>query len=463
LAKGLEHTSPKTAQRVARHVLGQLVCLGDHTITGLLTAAGRQDRDWSADFRMYSRDRVQPEKLFHSVRNTLCRLSQGPVVVALDDTILRKSGTRTAGVKYRRDPMSPPFNVNFVRGQRFLQISQACPLPSGQARMVPVDWTHAPTPAKPRSSAPEEDQQAYRHACQQQALGRVAAQRLHELRQWMDENGEGSRRLWAVGDGSFTNSQILKNLPEETTFVGRIRSDAKLHFLPDAQPQAQGRRRVYGKPAPTPLELRQDESHPWHDLRVFYGGTERRLRAKRLRPLRWRTAGGTHDLQLVVIAPYAYRTTPKGKTLYRQPAYLICTDPEAPLEQVVQHYLWRWDIEVNFRDEKTLLGVGEAQVRKEASVQNVTAVAVAAYAMLLTAALTSARNHQQIDTLPTPKWQQRKPKRATTARLIQNLRHECLARAFHFSDFASTSSRDTKPQKSPLDLDSAFIYASRYS
>jgi len=51
----------------------------------------------------------------------------------------------------------------------------------------------------------------------------------------------------------------------------------------------------------------------------------------------------------------------------RQPAFLICTDPEMSLEELLQDYLWRWGIEVNFRDEKTLLGTGEAQVRTVAS------------------------------------------------------------------------------------------------
>jgi len=41
--------------------------------------------------------------------------------------------------------------------------------------------------------------------------------------------------------------------------------------------------------------------------------------------------------------------------------------------------------QVNFRDEKTLLGVGEAQVRDQDAVQNVTATAVAGYALLLAA------------------------------------------------------------------------------
>jgi hypothetical protein len=34
------------------------------------------------------------------------------------------------------------------------------------------------------------------------------------------------------------------------------------------------------------------------------------------------------------------------------------TDPELPVEQVVQFYLWCWDIEVNFREDETLLRRG---------------------------------------------------------------------------------------------------------
>ena len=77
----------------------------------------------------------------------------------------------------------------------------------------------------------------------------------------------------------------------------------------------------------------------------------------------------------------------KTKTDRREPAFLICTDPNLPLEKVLQYYLWRWDIEVNFRDEKTILGVGQAQVRTQASNQNAPALAVAAYAILLLASL----------------------------------------------------------------------------
>lgn len=60
---------------------------------------------------------------------------------------------------------------------------------------------------------------------------------------------------------------------------------------------------------------------------------------------------------------------------------MICTGPELPLEDLLQGYIWRLDIEVNHPDEKSILGMGQAQVRAEHSVENIPAIAVAAYAM----------------------------------------------------------------------------------
>ncbi len=110
-------------------------------------------------------------------------------------------------------------------------------------------------------------------------------------------------------------------------------------------------------------------------------------------------------MRLVVIAPLAYRLRKGCKVLYRQPAYLLCTDVHLPLAEVVQHYLWRWGIEVNFREQKTLLGTGEAQVRTEASNQQLPAMTVAAYALLWTAALSMAETACRSRTLlKPPKW-----------------------------------------------------------
>ncbi len=68
--------------------------------------------------------------------------------------------------------------------------------------------------------------------------------------------------------------------------------------------------------------------------------------------------------------PLGYRLRQGSRLLYRQPAYLLCTDPDLSLEEFLQSCLWRWDIEVNFREEKTLIGTGDAHVRTAASNQH---------------------------------------------------------------------------------------------
>lgn len=449
-------------QRLERHLLAQLVALGEHNICGLLSTAGRTALDWTADYRMYSRCRIRPEQLFAQVRTALLaeHPADEPLVVSIDDTRVGKTGRKVAGAHYTRDPMGPRFQVNFIWAQRFIQLSMGCGA-GADARLVPIGWQHAPPVKKPSAQASDDERKAYRDACRAHALGRVASTQLHQLRAWFDQHEARQRTLWCTVDGGYTNGTVLKHLPANTHLIGRIRSDAKLHFLPVAG-CGKGRKRVYGETAPTPEQLRQDKTVPWETIPVWIGAKRYSIKVKTLGPLRWRAAGGGHDLKLVVIAPLPYHTTPRGKRMYRKPAYLIVTDPDADTQTIVQRYIRRWDIEVNFRDEKTLLGVGEAQVRDRRAVENVTAMQVAAYALLLAAARRVSPRDDACS-LPRPKWQRRPPVRATTQRLIQQLRFELWGETLHFSGFVS-SSRSTRSAENTLpNPRSALLYACRYS
>ena len=221
---------------------------------------------------------------------------------------------------------------------------------------------------------------------------------------------------------------------------------------------------VYGERAPTPDELRQDESVEWQRVEVFAAGRLHWFRVKTLAPLRWRVAGGDRDLRLIVIAPLAYRPRPGSRLLYRKPAYLIVTDPTLELQQALRQYVWRWEIEVNFRDQKTLLGVGQAQVRQPDSVERVPQFQTAAYALLLLAGARWSRRHGAPAALPQPHWQRhRQPQRVTTSRLIQHLRADLWAdglSAQSFCGFATAPPADQKPQKLPGALLAAAIFAS---
>jgi hypothetical protein len=154
-------------------------------------------------------------------------------------------------------------------------------------------------------------------------------------------------------------------------------------------------------------------------------------------------------LRLIVTEPVAYRRTQKSKLARREPAYLLCTDPSLPLQELVQMFLWRWDIEVNFRDEKTVLGVGQAQVQCESSNQNAPSLAVAAYALLLLASIKTYGLDGKPDTLKDPLWYQRtKQHRPTTNALINQLRYEMWASALKKTNFQPFSPTPPSTQNS---------------
>jgi len=459
----------RVEERAQALALSALVCMGRHTVTGLLSACGRQFADWSADYRLFSRGRLDTEPLFGAIRRGIVdRLDpSAPLVIAMDDSMLRKTGAKAHGVSYRRDPLGPPFHVNLVRAQRVLQISAA--LPAGEspacARMIPIDFCHAPTPKKPGKNASEQAWASYRGALREANINRLGSQRLHHLREKVDQDPGGSTRaLTAVVDGRFTNRTMLKDLPQRTTLIGRIRGDANLYHLPAVKHAAgPGRRRVYGDPAPTPEQLRQDAAVPWQTVSVHAAGKLHEFKIKTLAPLRWRAAGKNHDLRLVVIAPLAYRPRKGSRLLYRKPAHLICTDPDLPIQKLVQAYVWRWDIEVNFRDEKTLLGLGQAQVRTPDSVESVPALIAAAYAMLLLAGVQTLGADGLPNAVPLPKWRRNQNRqRASTQDLITHLRAELWGRALgleNFSGFTSATNTDAKPEKLRPPLASAVLYA----
>lgn len=446
--------------RVERHLLSALVCLGQHTLTGHLATAGRQFVDWTADYRLYSRERFDSHALLGRLRQEVASLiPKGlPLVVALDDTRVRKSSLRTAGVSYQRDPLGPAFQVNLILAQRFVQQSMAYTDGSGAARLVPIDFVHAPLPKKPRRQAEDGEWEAYRQAKREQSLGQVGGRRLLLLRRELDEQPDTrERRLVSVVDGGYTNGGFLHTVPERSCVIGRIRSDAKLYQLPPA-PSGRGRHRSYGAPAATPEQLRADEAVPWQTIRIQLGGAVRDVRVKTLGPLRWRATGARQDLRLVVIAPTGYQLGKQGRRLYRQPAYLICTDPAMDVAEIVQDYCWRWGIEVNFRDEKTLIGVGQAQVQHPCSVESVPALSVAAYGILLAAALKLyglAGNSLQ---LQPPKWQGRRKTRATLRQLISLLRQELWGQSIINSHFVTRPGQYTKCEKNTPDLASALFY-----
>src|SRR3989442_8674986 len=186
----------------------------------------------------------------------------------------------------------------------------------------------------------------------------------------------------------------------------------------------EGGRRKYAKELFTPDGVRTQEDRSWNRARVYLGGKRRMLRYKEVKDVLWKRGAGLMRLRLIVIAPVPYKLSKNSRSNYREPAYFLTTDLRTSIKLLVQSCFDRWQIEGNHRDEKDILGVGQAQVRSEQSIPRHPALAVASYSMLLLAALRSFGPGRTHDYLQQPKWRTRCSKRASFLDIVCKLRTE---------------------------------------
>jgi hypothetical protein len=304
------------------------------------------------------------------------------------------------------------------------------------ARAIPVDLHHCPTVAKPKKDDSQTDWNKYREKQKKLKLSQKGIERICILRENLDKDDASDRQLIVSVDGSYTNETVLKKLPERVTLIGRIRKDTALYDIPDTSHKGIGRNRVYGDPIPSPEQIRQSEDYEWQGVKAFAAGKEHTFNVKVVRNVRWKKAG-KQNLQVVVIRPLSYRLTKKSRLLYRQPAYLICSDAGLNIQQLLQAYLWRWEIEVNFKEEKTLLGCGQAQVRTQSPVEKAPSFIVAVYAMIQLAAHKVHVAGKQAQ-LPRARWYPiQKSNRKTTGDILNTFKTQLWAKymGFNFNHF----------------------------
>jgi hypothetical protein len=410
-------------KRAKEHALAGLCAFGRKTITSFAIHLGREEADIDADYKLYSNSKWQSKEIFDPLLNEGIKMMvKSPyVTVSADDTILHKTGKKIPHASWRRDPMSSAFYVNLVWGLRFLQFSLTMPLyleNQAPARAIPIRFIDAPSIKKPGKKASEEELQEYRRAIKKHNLSTLFVQEVKNLRASLDSMGHYDKKLLMACDASFCNRTCFQMEVDRTHILARCRRNTKLCFQ-----ASEGGRRFYGEKKFTPEEIRQDDSIDWQIARVFYGGEWRDIRYKEVNNVLWQRGAKRKPLRIIVIAPIPYVRS--GKRHYREPAYLLTTDIKGPVEILIQHYFDRFQIEYNHKDEKSILGVGQAQVRNEQSVSKQPALHVAAYSALLLANIMTYKDQYHEDFDPIPYWRQL-PKRNTCRALIGLLRRSLL-------------------------------------
>lgn len=414
-----------SANRAMKLAIGLLLGMGRRTITRAICFHGEDQIDWSANYKLFSRSKWDEQALFSQVVPQLVRsnyLRTDLVAIAWDDTAVPRSGKHVPGAQWMRDSMGPPFHVNLIWGQRFLQASVLVSLyeqdQESAPRAIPLKFKEVTAVKKPGKGASTATVADYKEAKKKHNLSTAAVEEFKTMRREFDEQGmEGTILLHTV-DGSYLNRTTLEYDFERAILLGRVRKNARLCY-----PAPEGGRRVYGERKFTPESVGKDRRRKWKTAKVYHGGKYREVRYKEVKKVLWQGGGRRRKLRLIVVAPMPYRTTATGRQYYRQKAYLLCTDDEVAIETLLQKYFDRWQIEYNHRDEKEVLGAGDAQVWSTKSTPRVPAFKVSVYSQMIVSALILYGPQRGGAYLPLPRWR-RGAKRASCQDMVNLLRKE---------------------------------------
>lgn len=382
------------------HIISNLNMPGRHTISNAICFKGDEYRDWSREYRFFSTSIWEVKKCMHTiVLESLKHLPDLPFIpIAVDLTTLRKHGKKIPYTNYQVDPLSPPFCKGLMWGQRFLHASLLIPMEeySLPARGIPIRLEMCPFVKKPGKKASEEDQAEYKKA---KKIHNANVQTMKLIKDLKDVCTQIMKKILIIGDGGFCNRQCFGSLPEDTDLLVRCRKDAMLCY------KSTEKRSFYSKEKFTPEEVRKNTDIPYQNSKVFYGGSWRDIEYKEVRGVYWQRGAKTRELRLIVIRPMPYRKTGSGYDNYREPCYLLTTDLTTSARVLIQMYFNRIEIEQNHRDMKNSLGLGEAQVWSEVSVERQPQTVMLGYSILLLSILRACGpRREENEYLPPPKW-----------------------------------------------------------
>ncbi|MBL8129498.1 MAG: hypothetical protein JNM64_17820 [Chloroflexia bacterium] len=359
LALAVTARQHRTQERLLTLCLGYLQTLGRHTLTGVLRSLGREGRDWSAAYRLFSQARVDLNAgrriLLAAVLETLG--ANDPLVVVLDGTQLARTSARFPGVGWLRSPRTPVWRPGIHRAQRWVGLSALLPRSAdGVSRAVPVHVAPAPSPtARPWPG----------HPPQREWEAGLAA--LGWLRMALDDLGQGGRRVLAVADGSYSVAPLLRALPVGVSLLARTTRTRALYALPPAPvPGQRGRHRRYGERGPTPEQTLHARSG-WRTIPTWVRGRTLHLRVHTSGPWLVKLAPNQPILLLVVRGIARERLGRRGM---RAPAFLLVTAvPDGtggwtlplPVADLVAWAWQRWEVEVMHRELKSGFGLGQQQ------------------------------------------------------------------------------------------------------
>jgi DDE superfamily endonuclease len=324
-------------------VAGLIAQPGRRTVTGMLTGAGLA-AVWhhGRAYWFLGRARWCVEQVSDAVTRLVVAVLLAPdtaVLIAVDDTLFRRSGRRVHGTGWHHDGAAPSPRGAAVRwGNGWVIAAIVVTVPfCTRPVSLPVGFALW-TPGGP-------SKQILAGRLITRIVAACPGRAVHVVADAGYAGADGA-------PGAVRGPHRHRGLPPHVTLSSRLRANAKLHAIAVPTPGKPGRPKRIGAALGTPHHLAAILT--WTRTQVTrYGRTD------------------TVDIADSRCLWYgAYRCRPIRVILLRDPGTgsgyhlaLLTTDLTSPTETIVERYAARWSIEVAIEDAKQITGVGQARNR----------------------------------------------------------------------------------------------------
>jgi len=340
------------------HVVnGWILCLGRHTVTGVLQASGAIGQKHHTSFHRFFRSSVWAVEDIglRLVELVLQLVSPGqPLLIALDDTLGRHTGKHIQAASMHHDPLlSTRAKAVFHWGHVWVVMALVVSVPAWKKSFA--------LPVLVRLYRPQK-------LCEKQKRPffkktELAAQMLSVLASALPD-----RQITVVTDAAFANASVVKSLPKNVHFIGRSRLDAALYARP--MRQRMGRPRVRGRRLPSPAE-RAKSATGWWTLEAELYGKKVALQVKVFEAL-WYVVASGRPLRFVLV---------HGWPGHAHDDVFVCTDLGKDAKDILSEFCQRWNLEFTFHEVKGKLGFEEPQNRTNLAVERTAPMALWVYTL----------------------------------------------------------------------------------
>jgi hypothetical protein len=293
--------------------LGWVLVPGRRAVTGALVVTGvSQQRDHSAFHRFFSLARWEPDAIGRRLLLMILAHApeDGPVAIALDDTLARKRGEHIFGIGSHPDPVySTKKRKAFTFGHVWVVLTVTVRIP-----LFNRTWGLPIMLRLYRSkSTCLKKKKEYKKKTE------LAREMLDALASWIPE-----RQIELAADSAYCNSTVLCGLAGNIKLFGSMRPDAVLTAPPPACDDngRGGRPAVRGPRLPTPEDVYHAATYGWYAIKTTLYRRAQWITYQTW-TAQWYRASGGKLLRIVITK------TSCGNIPFR---VFFCTDPDVSVE-----------------------------------------------------------------------------------------------------------------------------------